>query len=287
MSQMTFGEIFGDAETPVSDKPAEKASDSWYKGRTLSHSSISLYKTCPQKWKFRYVDKIPEAPKSFFSFGKSVHAGLEFLFERTKTEIPSVNELIAFYKEKWIREGYETVAQEKWYYNEGERILKGYYNKHQSEFKNVYRVELKFTIDIEGVPVLGYIDRIDLLPSGGLAVIDYKTGKAFDKARVRQDPQLTLYQMAVESVLEKKVESLTLYHLNSLTPLTTPPHSATMEKNYRESVVETAKGISDEKYEPKPDANGHCQWCDYAQICPAFAGKPSPQPKSAFGGKRF
>lgn len=278
MSQLTFGDIFGETPgTPVSPTETSKpAKESWYKGRTLSHSSINLYRTCPQKWKFRYIDKIPEAPRSYFSFGKSVHTGLEFLFERSKTAVPTLDDVLAHFKQNWIRDGYETVPQERWYYQEGERILKGFYAKHSSEFEKVFQVELKFTIDIDGVPVLGFIDRIDLTPNGGVSIVDYKTGKAFDKARVRQDPQLTLYQMAVQETLGKKVESLTLYHLNSLTPLTVTPHSEIMETNYRATVVETAKGISEGKFDAKPDTKGHCQWCDYAQICSAVAGKITP-----------
>jgi putative RecB family exonuclease len=273
VSQLTFGEIFGDKPAAVPPTPQPPVVESWYKGRVLSHSSISLYKTCPQKWKFRYIDKIPEAPKSFFSFGKSVHTGLEFLFERGKQEIPAAEEMLAHYKNSWIREGYETVAQERWFYQEGERILKGFYAKHHTDFAKVLEIELKFNIDVDGVPVMGYIDRIDLLSSGQVAVIDYKTGKPFDKARVRKDPQLTLYQIAVEKALGKKVESLTLYHLNSLTALTVPFHGPELEKSVRTSVVEAAKGISDGKFDPKPDAQGHCKWCDYAQICPALKGK--------------
>ncbi len=277
MSQLTFGELFGEPGKPEPVKAlAVPVKESWYTGRTLSHSSVSLYKTCPQKWKFRYIDKIPESPKSYFSFGKSVHNGLEFLFTKSDLGFPTLENLLSNYKNGWIREGYESVAQERWFFNEGDRIMRGFYAKHQNESANVFQVELKFTIDVGGVPVLGYIDRIDETKNGNLAVIDYKTGKPFDKARVRQDPQLTLYQMAVQQLLGKKVETLTLYHLNSLTPLTVPAHSVEMEENVTQSVVETAKGITENKFDPKPEAKGHCQWCDYLQICPAFANKQKP-----------
>ncbi|OVE78232.1 hypothetical protein BVX98_00750, partial [bacterium F11] len=114
MSQLTFGESFSKEK---SDKE-----DSWYKGRTLSHSSISLYQQCPQKWKFRYVDKVPEKPRAYFSFGKSVHSGLEFLFSTEKEGYPAMDEVIDHYKKVWIHEGYETPSQEKWFFQEGERI---------------------------------------------------------------------------------------------------------------------------------------------------------------------
>jgi RecB family exonuclease len=278
VSQLTFdvlGEGGGDElEAPKSLK-SEDIERTWYKGRVLSHSSMYLYKQCPQKWKFKYVDKIPEKPRSYFSFGKSVHNGLEFLFTKL-TEMPTLEAVLAHYKTGWLREGYETHQQEKWFFQEGERILKGFYAKHHADFKNVLQVEFRFTIGIEGVPVTGFIDRIDNTPSGGIAIIDYKTGKPFDKARVRNDPQLTLYQMATRELLGKNVETVSLYHLNSFTALTVPAHSKTLEENLRQSVVETAHGIQDAKFEPKPDAKGHCQWCDYVQVCPAFAGKKLP-----------
>lgn len=268
MSQLTF-----EGFTPKSE---ENAPESWYKGRVLSHSSIGMYRQCPQRWKFRYIDKVPEKPRSFFSFGKSVHTGLEFLFQTPAGPLPTLDAVLEHYKTNWLREGYETAAQEKWFYQEGERILRGFYAKHQSDHRNVFQIEYKFNIAIEGVPLTGYIDRIDATPSGGLAILDYKTGKPFDKSRVRNDAQLTLYQIACQQVFQKPVETVTLYHLNSLTPLTVPAHSKTMENELKAGVVEAAQGIAAEKFDPKPEERGHCQWCDYMQICPAFAGKKIP-----------
>jgi len=264
MSQLTFG------DSSPEEKPKKK--ESWYTGRTLSHSSINSYQQCPQKWKFRYIDKIPEKPRSFFSFGKSVHAGLEYLFSQMGGVFPSVEKLITHYREQWLSEGYDTPAQEKWFFQEGERILKGFYAKHKEDHKKVAHVELKFTMDIEGVPITGFIDRIDNTPSGKLALIDYKTGKAFDKSRVRREPQLTMYQLACRDVLGKEVETVSLYHLNSLTPLTVPAHTPHQEKELKTIVLSAAKGINEQNFKPKPEPSGYCRWCDYMQICPAFAG---------------
>lgn len=275
MSQLSFTGFGAEAE-PAAETPATKVAPievaPWYKGRTLSHSSISTYRACPLKWKFRYVDKVPDKPRSFFSFGKSVHAGLEFLFTK-RDAWPTLEQLLEQYRLQWLREGYESPAQEKWFFQEGDRILRGFYAKQKPDITNVLDVELKFTIGIEGVPVMGYIDRVDLTPKGGLSIIDYKTGKAFDKSRVRTDPQLTLYQIACAQLFGKPVESVTLYHLNSLTPLTVPAHTPKAEQSVKEMVVEAAHGISDQIFEGKPDERGVCQYCDYAQICPALAAK--------------
>lgn len=273
MSQLTFDGFIDNAPVPE----PEKAPESWYKGRVLSHSSISLYRSCPQKWKFKYVDKIPEKPRSFFSFGKSVHTGLEFLYSKIAEPLPTLDELVAHYKLNWLREGYESSSQERFFYLEGERILRGFYAKHKDDIKNVFKVELKFTVNIEGVPIMGYIDRLDTTPQGGLAVIDYKTGKAFDKSRAKIDPQLTLYQIACQDLFGKPVETVTLYHLNSLTPITVPAHAVEMELEVKKIVVDAAKGISAGFFDPRPEPKT-CQYCDYQQICPAVGGKAAPLP---------
>ncbi|MET0180545.1 MAG: double-strand break repair protein AddB, partial [Novosphingobium sp.] len=47
-------------------------------------------------------------------------------------------------------------------------------------------------IDIAGVPIRGKADRLDRLPDGGLAVVDYKTGKPPSNAQVEQGFALQL-----------------------------------------------------------------------------------------------
>lgn len=269
MSQLTFGESFH----------KETDGKSWYSGRTLSHSSVSTYQQCPQKWKFRYVDKIPEKPRSYFSFGKSVHSGLEYLFLNLHQDaFPPLERVLDSFQKSWLSEGYDTPQQERWFFKEGERILRGFYAKHRKDFQRVLEVEYKFSISVEGVPVMGFIDRVDRTESGNLSIVDYKTGKAFDKSRVRQDPQLTLYQIACRQLFGKDVEKLTLYHLNSLTPVSVDAHSAQLETSLKESIVSAAKGIMEKKFDPKPAPAGYCQWCDYLQVCPAFGPDGSAGP---------
>jgi putative RecB family exonuclease len=255
-----------------------------YFNKPLSHSSISMYETCPQRFKFRYIDRIPEKPKSFFSFGKSVHAGLEFLFMNLSGPLPGLEELIDFYKKGWIREGYETPSLERDYYLEGERILRGFYEKHKGDLRKAMFVEYKFNIEIEGIPVTGFVDRIDKTESGRIHIIDYKTGRPFDKNRVREDPQISLYQFALTELLGLEVECVTLYHLNSLTPMTLPAHPPSLIENVPRRVRSAAGGIAAGRFEPTPDERGHCRFCDYKPICPAFAPLAPAQGNSVFRG---
>lgn len=237
--------------------------------RPLSHSSINLYLDCPQKWRFKYIDKIPEKPRHFFSFGKTVHDALEFLYDVRTMPPPSLEEVLAYYEKNWIAEGYKDAKQEGDYRAQGRTILEEYYGKHIEGFKLPYFVEYEFLLKVDGVPVRGFVDRIDKIGDNALEILDYKTGKAIPKSRVEIDAQLTMYQMACEELLGLKVEKLTFYHLPSQTPLTAGRRGPEAVRQLRERIVTTAKQIQEERFDPKPSER-KCDWCDYKPLCPVF-----------------
>lgn len=237
--------------------------------RPLSHSSISMYQECPQKYKFKYIDKIPEKPKHFFSFGSSVHEALEYFYGVTALPAPTLKEVLQYLKDHWKSEGYKDETQEAQYFDDGKVILTAFYKKHIESYHIPFFVEYNFNLEVDGVPVTGKVDRIDKLPDGRIAILDYKTGKAIPEGRVLGDAQLTMYQMACEELLGAKVARLTFYHLPSLKELTIERHSQDQVDVLRRRVVTTAESIMKEAFAPKPDEK-KCFWCDYKPICPIF-----------------
>lgn len=251
--------------------------------RPLSHSSISMYKECPQKYKFKYIDKIPEKPRHFFSFGSSVHSALEFLYGGMALPAPSLGDVLKFYKDNWISAGYKDSAQEEQYFSDGRDILTRFYHKHIATFALPYFVEYNFNFLVEGVPVTGKVDRIDKLTDGSLAVIDYKTGKAIPAERVLKDEQLTMYQLACESLLGAPVSKLVFYHLPSLSELPAERRAPKQLEQLRERIVSTAESIVSGAFDPAPEEK-KCFWCDYKPICPVFRHQfpaPAVQPAAA------
>ena len=70
--------------------------------------------------------------------------------------------------------------------------------------------------------VYGEIDRIDRLPSGGIEVIDYKTGKISSQKDVDENLQLTIYALACRDALGLGTpERVTLYFTESATRMST------------------------------------------------------------------
>jgi RecB family exonuclease len=229
---------------------------------------MSLYRECPAKYKFRYIDRVPQKPKHFFSFGTSMHEALEFFYTTPEDSPMSLSDLIQYYKTHWLSEGYESPSQESEYYTKGEGILADFYNKHITNFKLPFFTEYRFDLVVNGVPVTGYIDRIDKVDNK-IAVLDYKTGKALAKGRLDTDDQLTMYQMACEELLGLKVESLTFYHLNSGTAFTTSPRSEETIQVLKDQIVSVATLISQGVFTPMPEER-KCGWCDYKFQCPAY-----------------
>ncbi len=237
--------------------------------RPLSHSSMYLFNECPRKYKFKYVDRIPEKPRHFFSFGSSVHAALEFFYGVKSLPAPSLEQLLAAYKEHWISAGYKDPAQEQQYFEDGKQILISFHQKHVRDFALPYFVEYSFNFSVEGVPVTGKVDRIDKLEDGTLSIVDYKTGKALAKGRVQTDGQLTMYQLACEQLLGAKVSRLAFYHLPSLTQQAVERHDDGLVDGLKRRITATAEAIVSEKFDPTPDES-KCRWCDYKPICPVF-----------------
>lgn len=252
--------------------------------RPLSHSSISLYNECPQKYKFKYVDKIPEKPRHFFSFGQSVHLALEYFYGPKEPKAPSLEDLLKHYREIWVKGGYKDENQEAEYFEEGRQILTRFHDKHAKSFHVPYFVEYNFTFEHEGVPLTGKVDRIDKLPDGRLSILDYKTGKKLAAGRLDVDAQLTMYQFACESQLGQEVGELIFYHLPTLKEHRTVRRGAPLVKELTARIVDTATAIDKDKFDPKP-AEAVCRWCDYKPICPIFkdqyAGVPETPAKPA------
>ncbi len=246
--------------------------------RPLSYSSFSLYEECPQKYKFKYVDRIPEKPKHYFSFGQSVHLALEFFYAPKAPPPPSLEELLNFYRDHWVSRGYKDAATEARYKDDGESILTLFYRKHSGDWAPPLFVEYHFNVELADVPLTGKVDRIDKLPDGRLSIIDYKTGKAMNAERLAEDSQLAFYQMACEKSLGAEVAKLSFYHLPSLTEHAIARGSGEKLDRLTSRLTSVAAAVTRGIYEPAPQEK-KCFFCDYKPLCPVF--KQDPPERSA------
>ncbi|HOX23368.1 MAG TPA: PD-(D/E)XK nuclease family protein, partial [Elusimicrobiales bacterium] len=114
----------------------------------FSHSRMSLYRECPQKYKFRYIDKLPEAPKPYFAFGSSIHTALEFLYDVKAPPFPTLSAVQEAFKKDWEQltpeqKGYSVPEKAAEDYVNGLAMLEAYYKKHKSGLQVPVSVEFR------------------------------------------------------------------------------------------------------------------------------------------------
>lgn len=254
-----------------------------------SQSKMGLYRECPLKYKFRYVLKIPEKPKYFFAFGTILHSVMEYLY--SAPQFPPLDDILEFFNKKWAElswqeKGYASAEKEQEGFLEGQEIIKKYYQKHFADNLHPLSTEMKVYATIDGISVMGIVDRIDYLGDGKIAILDYKTGKTLK----REPDQLMFYQKLLEStpkllplvqtrdleIQKISIEKMLFYHLPTLTEDSFKPVPSAELDVFWKGALKTAENILAEKFEPTPSEQA-CKWCDYRGSCPVWSLTQTPQ----------
>lgn len=236
--------------------------------KPLSFTQISLYQTCPLSYKLRYIDGLKPKDKWYFSFGTTLHSCVEFFFRVNAPVPPTLDDFLAYYTQNWLSQGYESAEEEEGYKESGKKILTEFWKIHSADFQLPVALEKRFFVDIEGIKLMGFIDRVDKLESGGLSIIDYKSNKElFTNDYLEDDLQLTIYQLAAEQTWPLPVEKLTLYHLRSNTPCSCSPRGLARLDKARQLILEVADNILSEKF---PAVENQFCPCDFPEHCPYY-----------------
>ncbi len=269
---------------------------------TLSYSSSRTYLECPLRWKFLYVDRLSEAPRGYFTFGRTIHAVLERLMgplvvpanrratsadnQRTLDHygpgeregdslLMSREALIATYDALWSSEGYTSPEEEARYRALGADMLLGYYGQLEASPPQPVAVEQHLETAWDGIPIHGYIDRLDRTPTGGLEILDYKTSRELSREDARDSDQLSIYQVLVERNYPDPVDGLTFYHLRSLTPIRSAPRPKPTLETLYDRLGQVTDGIRSEAFDPTPGRQ--CGRCEFQSLCPEFRSVPTDE----------
>jgi RecB family exonuclease len=238
--------------------------------RPLSYSKFRTYSDCPLQYKLAYVDKIPETPRPEYSLGRSIHKAIE-LFHRRGPAKTSMDDMMRILDRSWDPQGFPTKVEEKRFKRAAKEILTNFYKDASRSYRPPLAVELKFDMELDGIPLTGRVDVVEELEDGTLEVLDYKSGEdVYDESRVRTNPQLGIYQLAAENKYGKKVSRITIYHLRSRKRVTARAFTDDMKADLRRALVTTASCIEAGMFEPR--LTGSCP-CDYPEYCPYFRDK--------------
>jgi DNA helicase-2/ATP-dependent DNA helicase PcrA len=150
-------------------------------GYTLSVTHLNNYLSCPIKFYYQNLIRVPAAKSDSMTFGSAVHFALQRLFEKMKEAggVFGASETLlrdfAWYMER-NRESF-TADQFNRRMQYGQLILPAYYDFYHDRWNKAVRIEWNIRqAEIMGVPVNGKLDKIETGPDG-VNVVDYKTGK--------------------------------------------------------------------------------------------------------------
>ena len=179
------------------------------KSMVYSVSQVQTYDSCPKKYMYQYIYKVPTQPKHYFDFGTTMHSVLEnltpkFLENLSKEELEEI--ALKDMHSNWISNAYESITQEEEYKKKGEQAIKNFIQRElqlKKEKRETIETENKFEIEIEGKRFIGYIDRTDKV-GDNIEIMDYKTSNSMETEKKLVDNlQLGVYALAVKEKYKK------------------------------------------------------------------------------------
>jgi putative RecB family exonuclease len=246
----------------------------------LSPSRACDYKTCPQLFKFRAIDRLPEPSDVHTAKGTLVHAVLEQLYlldpqERTLEWAQAA--MLQMWEELKADEQYASLdlepAEESAWLDEGLKLLGNYFRMEDPTSVKPYEMEWWVEHETERTLLRGIIDRVEVMPDGEWVLSDYKTGRAPSVSyALGSFFGLKFYALVCWRAFGKLPKQLRLIHLKEPEVITLVPTPQMLEGMQRQlDAISQAILRAHEKDDWRPRPNNLCSWCPHKAICPAFA----------------
>ena len=276
----------------------------------LSHSSIDAYLSCPRKYQYSHVLRVPTAPHHSLVYGAALHQAVqEFHRAEGRGVTLPLAELETVFEKAWTNEGFVSRDHEQARLAAGKDALRRFREGQMAPDAVVPAwVERDFSFLLDGDRVRGRFDRVDIVaadgaaadpalamaaasaPVGGADVVaptlellgretvtitDYKSSDVRDPVKARQRTrdslQLQIYAMAYEAMTGRLPDALQLHFLDSGLVGRVPVEPDRLSKA-RERIRSAAAGIRERNYEARPDTMA-CTYCPYREICPSSAAR--------------
>jgi RecB family exonuclease len=275
----------------------------------FSASSLGTFAECERRWYYRYVCAAVEDRGSSASFyGTAFHWALERFHEEFRRADAAPLDILERKLEAYVgtaferfRSGFETNVEYELQRRRAKRTARRYLTwfveRARAHPFTVIGTETSVELDLDGYHFIGYIDRLDRDDAtGGVTVVDYKTGSIAESADAYRDEvatfvdfQLPFYYWA-RTAAGDRVTRLSLVPLKDaardvrpieleVVPVAPPSGSrgdatigtigiAELERA-RKKMIEIAAELADgpiERFPVTTDAQ-HCTYCSYKRAC--------------------
>lgn len=231
----------------------------------VSASAIGVYLTCEKRYLLEYVYRQGGEGRSFAAaIGAAVHAGVDALWQG-RTDPYDV------LRRRWAREvalmpAYDedpAVGQA-----DAERMLTVYGTQVKPTFVGETRIEVPFSITVNGMGVTGTIDAMnddlrDLKTTAGKS-INGRKAPTFTPSRY--DLQLGLYRIAYRFITGHDPKRTILDVLTRRGTYRTYERKTDPTETL-DTIGVVTDGILGESYRPTGAYSGMCKWCPVSGVC--------------------
>ncbi|MEU6641638.1 RecB family exonuclease [Saccharomonospora sp. NPDC046836] len=257
----------------------------------LSPSRASDFKQCPLLYRFRAVDRLPEVPTKAQVRGTLVHSVLERLFglprgerlpERAKELLQPTWSELSEESPEWtdLFAGEDATAVEEWLTSAG-RLVDAYFGLEDPNRLEPEACELHVETELDsGVVLRGYIDRLDVAPTGAIRVVDYKTGAApREIGEAKAMFQMKFYAVVLWRLRGVVPQQLKLMYLTDGQALAYTPDEPELVRFERTlEAIWQAILRAGKSGDFRPNPSKLCGWCSHQALCPSFGGTPPDYP---------
>jgi RecB family exonuclease len=240
-------------------------------GLALSASDIETYRSCPLRYKFARVLRIPTEQTLHQRFGIAVHQVLERYHSEGATTLEEMLELL---DAGWRRGGFGDSERERWLRDKARESLTRYHARLRSQDSEPVWFERAFDFRLGPHHLRGRVDRVDRLATADgeeeFELIDYKTSRAKTPAELKDDIQLSLYALAAREAWQLESSRQAYYYVLDDRKVPVPRGDRDAD-SVKDIVLEVGEGILAQEFEPTP-SQAACSICDYRIVCPAAEG---------------
>ena len=237
---------------------------------TLSYYQIDDYLTCPLKYKYVNILRVPIMEHHTVIYGRAMHEAVsQYLLRKLNGRKFTLDELLDCFGANFDPQGFLDVHHQEERFRIGREALVRFYKDEENRRSIPKFIEEKFSFVIGNNKITGRFDRIDMEKDGAV-IMDFKTSaiktqEAADK-RVKENKQLALYALAYQYAFGALPVAVELYFLESGI---IGRHELSEEDldDVKEDILEVSAGIRQQLYPAKPEYKA-CTYCAYNQICP-------------------
>jgi DNA helicase-2/ATP-dependent DNA helicase PcrA len=259
--------------TLVPSAPAAEAGRREGETLRLSFGQMDDYRTCPLKYRYVHILRVPLLTHHRVVYGSAVHKAIQRYFQaRLPGRQLSEEDLLAAFRAAWVSEGFLSREHEEERLKAGEEALRRFHRQDSADPLHPTAVEQEFNFRVENTLVSGRYDLV-VEREGYVSILDFKTSAMDDekkaKQRAQQSLQLDLYALAYLKTAGRLPDWVELRFLESgLTGGKAP----TLEEARRTEaqILEVSEEIRRRHFPAAPSFMA-CGQCAFREICPFTA----------------